>query len=106
MDWGVCDFHSQALNAGQSFSLEDDSETIVIDGLPPRLITFRIFENLAEPVITFRVGHDGIPSDEWTFQASREFASALIKASLDERAPLRHELDRTKGVSDESEPGP
>lgn len=96
-DWAVCDFHSQALHSGQHFQLEDESQTIVIDDVPPRLITFKVHEDVSDPIVTFIVGHDGVETSRWTFQASRDFAGALIEASQDDKSELSKELKRNKG---------
>lgn len=95
--WTVvaCDFHAQALEAGEAWTEADDGKIrLGTHGVAPRLLDYRLAERgLSFPELTLYFGHDGVVSGETTIQISRELHRYLF---MNDEAELAKEVKRNK----------
>ena len=64
IEFGVCSFHFQALNEGETWTVNGAYTELILGTQGPlQLINFQVTFRVGKPVVTLELGHDEIVSD-------------------------------------------
>jgi hypothetical protein len=78
IQWGVCTFHSTALNNGEPYALGDNQQEIILGvGVPLELMTWNISMDISGSTVTLIFGRDGVEEHRLPVRLTAERAQEL-----------------------------